>query len=181
MIKIIKYLVITSLKALRVAKRRYKYYRKIERTLPSGCDLDNLDNMTIGVNFSMGYDCKLYAHDMGSSISIGDRVSLNDNVMINADNGGKIEIGDGTMIAPNTVLRASNHVISSKDAFFRDQGHSSGVIQIGKNVWIGSNVVILPNVSIGDNVVIGAGSVVSKDVPNNVIALGMPAKVIREI
>jgi acetyltransferase-like isoleucine patch superfamily enzyme len=181
MIKTIKYLVIVTLRRLRVANRRYKYYRSTGRILSSGCDVDNVDNIIIGVEFSMGCDCKLYAHDNNSSITIGDRVALNYNVAINADNSGKIVIGDGTMIGPNTVLRTSNHIFVSTEAFFRDQGHNSGVIQIGKNVWIGSNVVILPDVLIGDNVVIGAGSIVTKDIPNNVIACGIPAKIIRKI
>jgi len=139
-----------------------------------------MNNIIIGSGISVGYGCKIYAQDENSSIIIGNKVSLNDNVMINADHG-KIIIGDGSMIGPNTVLRASNHVFSTTSLFFRDQGHKSGSINIGKNVWLGANVSILPDVRIGENVVIGAGSVVTKDLPDNVVACGVPAKIIREI
>lgn len=176
-----KYVLIVLLKNIRSLYRGYRYFLKTGRPLPLGSVCGHSSNIKIGKNFSMGLFCRIYAQDFPSSILIGDRVSLNDNVMINADNGGSIIIGDGSMFGPNTVLRASNHVFSSTDIFFCDQGHNSGVIKIGKNVWLGSNVVVLPEVSIGDNVVIGAGSVVTKDIPSNSMAFGIPATVYKEI
>ena len=106
----------------------------------------------------MGYDCKLYAHDNSSNITIGDRVSLNENVLINADDG-SIVIGGGSIIGPNTVLRTLDHIFTSTDIFFRDQGNGPGVIQIGENVWLGLNEAIFSKVE----------------------AYGVPAKIIREI
>ena len=176
-----KYIAIILLRKLKSLRRGYGYFIKTGRPLPFGCVCINLSNIAIGKNFSMGHSCKIYAQDNLSSIVIGDRVSFNDNVMVNADNAGKIIIGNGCMFGPNTVLRASNHIFSSTDKFFRDQGYNSSIISIGNNVWLGSNVVVLPNVSIGDNVVIGAGSIVTKDIPSCSLAFGVPAKVHKNI
>jgi acetyltransferase-like isoleucine patch superfamily enzyme len=177
----IKYVVITFLKIIRSFYRGYGYFLQTSTTLPFGCVYSNPSNIKLGRGFSMGSFCRIYAQDDLSSIVIGDRVAFNDNTMINADNGGRITIGDGSMFGPNTVLRASNHVFSSTNEFFRDQGHNSGIIKIGKNVWLGSNVIVLPNVTIGNNVVVGAGSVVTKNIPSNSIAFGVPAAVHKKI
>ena len=170
-----KYILIVLYRKIKSLYQGYEYFIKTGRPAPFGCVFNNPANIKIGKNFSMGVCCKIYAQDTLSKISIGDSVSFNDNVMVNADNGGKIIIGNGCIFGPNSVLRASNHIYSSVDKFFRDQGHSPGTIIIGNNVWLGSNVVILPNVSIGDNVVIGAGSVVTKDIPSSFLAFGIPA------
>ena len=177
----IKYIVIIFLKKIRNIYRGYGYFLQTGSTLPFGCIYTNSSNIKLGQNFSMGNFCRIYAQDDLSSIVIGDRVAFNDNTMVNADNGGKIVIGDGSMFGPNTVLRASNHVFSSTSEFFQDQGHSPGVIKIGKNVWLGSNVIVLPNVTIGNNVVVGAGSVVTKNIPSNSVAFGVPAMVHKKI
>ena len=177
----LKYSAIILLRKLKSHWESYGYFLKTGRPLPFGCRCINLSNIVIGKNFSMGRFCKIYAQDSLSSIFIGDRVSFNDNVMVNADNGGKIIIGNGCMFGPNTVLRASNHIFSSTDKFFRDQGYDASIISIGDNVWLGSNVVVLPNVSIGDNVVIGAGSIVTKDIPSCCVAFCVPAKVHKNI
>ena len=91
----------------------------------------------------------------------------------------KVKIGDNVMIAPNVGLYTAGHPI---DKDLRNSGKEYAFpITIGNDVWIGGNVVINPNVTIGSNVVIGSGSVVTKDIPSNVIAAGNPCKVIREI
>ena len=83
------------------------------------------------------------------------------------------------MLGPKVALYAVNHAI---DPAVRSQGHDYPVsITIGSNVWIGGSVVICPGVTIGDNTVIGAGSVVTKDIPSNVVAAGNPCRVIRPI
>ena len=111
----------------------------------------------------------------GGQIIIGDNVSLNHNVTIDASNDGVIIIGNDVGIAMNTVVRSSNHDYSNI------RKHIPGTIAIGNNVWIGSNCVILPDVIIGNGSVIGAGSVVTKDIPSNVIAVGNPCKPIKKI
>ena len=95
------------------------------------------------------------------------------------DTTANIYIGDGTLLAPNVTIITAMHPISLK---LRTEGYGyNKPVYIGKNVWIASNVTILPGVHIGDNSVIGAASVVTKDIPANVVAVGSPAKVIREI
>ena len=113
--------------------------------------------------------------DCGKNIKIGK------NVFINAccrfqDQGG-IEIGDGSLIGHNTTIATLNHDFNPDK---RANLHPSPV-KIGKNVWIGSDSTILPGVEIGDCAVIGAGSVVTKNVPANSIAVGSPARVIKQI
>ena len=90
-----------------------------------------------------------------------------------------VYIGDNVMFATNVSIAVTGHPVHYKLRPRCDQ--FSFPVRIGNNVWIGTNVVILPGVTIGDNAVIGAGSVVTKDIPANVVALGTPCKVVREI
>ena len=113
----------------------------------------------------------------GHHVHLGKNVYLNFNATLVDD--ANIYIGDGTMIAPNVTIIAASHPISPK---LRAEGYGCNEpVYIGKNVWIASNVTILPGVHIGDNSVIGAGAVVTKDIPANVLAVGSPARVLREI
>jgi galactoside O-acetyltransferase len=90
-----------------------------------------------------------------------------------------IYIGDDCMFAPNVVIATSGHPILP---ILREHNYVYNIsTRIGKNVWIGSGVQILPGVTIGDNSVVGAGSVVTKDIPPNVVAVGAPCRVVREI
>ena len=113
--------------------------------------------------------------DCGKNIKIGK------NVFINAccrfqDQGG-IEIGDGSLIGHNTTIATLNHDFNP----LKRQNLTPRPVKIGKNVWIGSDCTILPGVEIGDGAIIGAGSVVTKSIPTNAIAVGNPARVIKEI
>ncbi len=88
-------------------------------------------------------------------------------------------IGNNAQIAPNVSIYTAGHPVHPDS---RNSGYEYGIaITIGDNVWIGGNTCILPGVTIGNNVVIGAGSVVTKGIPDNVIAAGNPCKIIREI
>ncbi len=90
-----------------------------------------------------------------------------------------IYIGDKVMFGPNVVIATANHPINAK---LREKGYQyNKEVHIGNNVWIGAGAVIVPGVTIGDNSVIGAGSVVTKDIPANVVAVGNPCRVLREI
>ena len=113
--------------------------------------------------------------DCGKNITVGKNVFINSGCRFQ-DQGG-ISIGGGTLIGHNVVLTTLNRGISP------DERHDlfPAPIHIGKNVWIGSNATVLPGVTIGDNAVIAAGAVVTKDVPENTVAAGVPAKVIRTL
>lgn len=90
-----------------------------------------------------------------------------------------VTIGDNVMLAPNVNIYTAGHPL---DAEIRNSGLEYAYpVNIGNNVWIGGNVTIVPGVTIGDNTVIGAGSVVTKDIPANVVAVGNPCRVVREI
>ena len=83
------------------------------------------------------------------------------------------------MCGPNVSICTAGHPVHPES---RNSGYEYGIdITIGDNVWIGGNVIVCPGVTIGNNVVIGAGSIVTKDIPNNVIAVGNPCHVLREI
>lgn len=113
----------------------------------------------------------------GKNLHIGTGVYINFGFSV-VDNG-NIYIGDNTFIGPNVNILTLNHAVEVSD---RQKGKIEiRDVFIGNNVWIGAAVVILPGVKIGDNSVIGAGSVVTKDIPKNALAVGNPCKVIRQI
>lgn len=115
--------------------------------------------------------------DYGKNIEIGNNFFANYNCTIL--DVGKVIIGNNVQFAPNVSLYTAGHPIHPDS---RNSGYEYGIgITIGNNVWLGGNVVVNPGVKIGNNVVIGSGSVVTKDIPDNVIAVGNPCKVIREI
>ena len=82
------------------------------------------------------------------------------------------------MVAPNCFITDHNHAIALSRRIV-DQGVTTSDVEIGSDVWIGANVCVLPGVKIGDGAVIGAGAVVTRDIPANCVALGIPAKVTR--
>ena len=115
--------------------------------------------------------------DYGYNISVGNNFYANYNLTIL--DCGKVTIGNNVFIAPNVSIYTAGHPIHSEP---RNQEYEYAFpIFIGNNVWIGGNVVINPGVTIGDNSVIGAGSIVTKDIPSNVIAYGNPCKIGKQI
>ncbi|MCG7333620.1 MULTISPECIES: DapH/DapD/GlmU-related protein [Staphylococcaceae] len=113
--------------------------------------------------------------DCGKNINVGKNVFINSGCRFQ-DQGG-ITIGDGALIGHNAVLATLNHDIDPQK---RSTMHPAP-ITIGKDVWIGANVTVVPGVDIGDGAVIAAGAVVTQNVPPNVIAGGVPAKVLKKI
>lgn len=115
--------------------------------------------------------------DFGYNIEIGDNFYTNYNCIIL--DGAKVTIGNNVFIAPNCCISTANHPL---DAEQRNKGIEYATpITIKDSVWIGASVTILSGVTIGENSVIGAGSVVTKDIPDGVIAVGNPCKVLRKI
>jgi acetyltransferase-like isoleucine patch superfamily enzyme len=113
--------------------------------------------------------------DCGKNIHIGKNVFINMGCKFQ-DQGG-IYIGDGALIGHNTVLATLNHAMSPNDR----GSMIPAPIRIGKNVWIGANATVLSGVTIGDGAIVAAGAVVTKDVPENTIVGGVPAKIIRHL
>jgi acetyltransferase-like isoleucine patch superfamily enzyme len=111
-----------------------------------------------------------------TGLHVGDSVVINAFVHIWAHE--PVRIGDNTMIASHVQITTSTHDYTVRP--YRDC-RKSAPVTIGRNVWIGTGAIILPGITIGDNAVIGAGSVVSKDVPENTVVAGVPARVIRTL
>lgn len=115
--------------------------------------------------------------DYGTHIEVGKNFFANYNCTIL--DVAKVTIGDNCQLAPNVAIYTAGHPVHPDT---RNSGYEYGIsVTIGDNVWIGGNTVICPGVRIGSNTVIGAGSVVTKDIPDWVIAAGNPCRVIREI
>ena len=129
----------------------------------------------------IGEDCyiepPLHANWGGKHCHFGKYVYANFNLTMVDDT--HIFVGDGTMFGPNVVLATAGHPILP---CLREKQYQFNMpIHIGKNCWLGAGVIVMPGVTIGDNSVIGAGSIVTKDIPANVVAVGNPCRVLREI
>lgn len=119
----------------------------------------------------------LHANWAGAHVHFGNNVYANLNLTLVDDT--HIYVGDGTMFGPNVVIATAGHPILPQ---LRERvGQFNMPVHIGKNCWLGAGVIVLPGVSIGDNTVVGAGSVVTKNIPANVVAVGSPCRVLREI
>lgn len=129
----------------------------------------------------IGEDCyiepPLHANWGGKHVHFGKGVYANFNLTLVDDC--DIIVGDHVMFGPNVTVSAGTHPIHPE--LRSKQAQYNVPVHIGNNVWIGAHAVLLPGVKIGENTVIGAGSVVTKDLPDNVIAVGNPCRVIREI
>lgn len=113
----------------------------------------------------------------GHHVHFGNNIYANSNLTLVDD--GHIYVGDNVMFGPNVVVATAGHPV---DPELRAKGlQYNKDVYIGENCWIGAGVIIVPGVKIGKNCVIGAGSVVTKDIKNNVVAVGNPCKVLREV
>lgn len=131
-----------------------------------------LKQVGVNVHFEPGFRC-----EFGFNISIGDHFFANfDCIMLD---GNLITIGRNVLFGPRVGLYTANHALDAAERIAG--GCYARPITIGDNVWVGAGVHIMGGVSIGQNTIIGAGSVVTKNIPDNVIAAGVPCKVIREI
>lgn len=130
---------------------------------------------------SCGENCYIqppfYANWSGHHIHMGKNVYANFNLTVVDD--GEVYIGDYVMIGPNVTIATAGHPVQPE--LRRRAIQYNLPVHIKENVWLGAGVIVLPGVTIGENSVIGAGSVVTKDVPPNVVAVGNPCRVLREI
>lgn len=113
----------------------------------------------------------------GGHVHFGKGIYANFNLTLVDDT--HVYVGDYTMFGPNVTIATAGHPILPE---LRIQGYQYNMpVCIGKNCWLGAGVIVLPGITIGDNVVIGAGSIVTKDIPSNVVAVGNPCRVLREV
>lgn len=118
-----------------------------------------------------------FANWGGHHVHLGSNVYANAGLKLVDDT--HIYIGDCTMLGPNVVLATAGHPI---DPELRGRGLQYNLpVRIGRNCWLGAGVIVMPGVTIGDNTVIGAGSIVTKDIPANVVAVGNPCRVLRPV
>ncbi len=148
-------------------------------TRPS--ELDKREKMLRDMFAEIGENCyiepPLHSNWGGKHVHFGNNVYANFGLTLVDDT--HIFIGDGTMIGPNCVIATAGHPI---DPELREKQLQYNIpVHIGKNCWLGAGVLVMPGVTIGDNTVIGAGSVVTKDIPADVVAVGNPCKVLRKI
>jgi len=150
-----------------------RFYRWLKAT-------DNFFYLKKGVNCVVGAGVKIYPCKY---ISLADDVSINRNCTISTSTSGRspVKIGSNVMLAEGVKIVGGNHEISDINTPMMLQGEGKqGAIIIGDDVWLGTNTIILTGVKIGKGVVVAAGAVVTKDLPDYVIAAGVPARIIKK-
>ena len=156
-------------------------------------------NISVGAHSYVARDAWLHARTKQCSITIGKYSSVNPYSKLVTEHGGRIKIGDHCKVdsfsvlygspggltigdyvrmAVNVTIVTSNHKFEGEGRQY-GQGQTSEGVTIGNDVWVGAGAIILDGVTVGDHSVIGAGSVVTKDVPENSVVAGVPAKVIK--
>lgn len=153
--------------------------RKFNKTSPF--EMNRRNKMMKKMFAEIGEGCYIeppfYANFGGKHCHFGKNVYANFNLTMVDDT--HIYIGDNTMIAPNVVIATGTHPILP---LLRENAYQfNAPVHIGRNCWLGAGVIVLPGITIGDNSVVGAGSIVTKDIPPNVVAVGNPCRVLREI
>ena len=144
-------------------------------------ELDKREKMLKEMFAEIGENCYIeppfHANWGGKYCHFGNNVYANFNLTMVDDT--HIYVGDCTMFGPNCVIATAGHPILPE---LREKAYQYNMpVHIGRNCWLGAGVLVMPGITIGDNSVIGAGSVVTKDIPANVIAVGNPCRVLREI
>ena len=121
--------------------------------------------------------------DYGQNIKLGKNTFLNFNCLFLDDN--SITVGKNGLIGPNVQIYTASHPLAAHERIVADPEERyltlTKAVHIGDNAWIGGNTLIMPGVTIGNNVTIGAGSLVTKDIPDNCLAMGSPCKVVRKL
>ena len=165
-----------------ILKEQIQYQEKLydyNQTRPS--EQEKRTNLLKERFAEIGENCYIeppfHANFGGHHCHFGKNVYVNYNLTAVDDT--HIYVGDNTMMAPNVILASAAHPLDPEE---RRKGYQyNKPVHIGKNCWLGAGVIVVPGVSIGDDTVIGAGSVVTKDIPSGVVAVGNPCRVIKEI
>ena len=165
-----------------VMEEQFLYLEKLyafNQTRPS--ELDKRTAMLKEMFAEIGENCyiepPLHSNWGGHHVHFGNNVYANFNLTLVDDT--HIYVGDCTMLGPNVTVATAGHPICPE---LRERALQYNMpVRIGRNCWLGAGVIVLPGVTIGDNTVIGAGSVVTKDIPSGVVAVGNPCRVLREV
>lgn len=153
----------------------YDYNQTRPSEFATRCEL--LKKMFAEIGEGCYIEPPFHANWGGHHVHFGNKVYANFNLTCVDDT--HIYVGDCTMFGPNVTIATAGHPILPE---LREKAYQYNMpVHIGKNCWIGAGALIMPGVTIGDNSVIGAGSVVTKDIPSNVVAVGNPCRVLREI
>jgi len=144
-------------------------------------ELDKREKMLKEMFAEIGDGCYIeppfHSNWGGAHCHFGKNVYCNFGVTLVDDT--HIYVGDNTMFGPDVIVATAGHPILPE---LREKAYQyNAPVHIGRNCWLGAGVIIVPGITIGDNVVVGAGSVVTKDIPSNVVAVGNPCRVLREI
>lgn len=155
--------------------------RLYEFNMTRPTELDKRQAMLQEMFAEIGENCYIeppfHANFGGRHVHFGKNIYANFNLTCVDDT--HIYVGDYTMFGPNVTVATAGHPILPR---LREQAYQyNAPVHIGKNCWIGAGAIILPGISIGDNVIVGAGSVVTKDLPSNVVAVGNPCRVLRNV
>ncbi len=164
---------------MREQLRRLEKLYDFNNTRPS--EMEKRNALLKEMFAEIGEDCYIeppfHANHAGAHVHFGRNVYCNFGVTMVDDT--HIYVGDYTMFGPHVTVATAGHPILPE---LREQAYQYNVpVRIGRNCWLGAGVLVMPGVTIGDGSVIGAGSVVTKDIPPNVIAVGNPCRVLREI
>ena len=165
-----------------IMKRQIKCLDKLyEFNMTRPTELEKRQKMLKEMFAEIGEDCYIeppfHANFGGVHIHFGKNIYCNFGTTMVDDT--HIYVGDYTMFGPNVTVATAGHPILPQ---LREQAYQyNASVHIGRNCWIGAGAIILPGITIGDNVVVGAGSVVTKDIPDNVVAVGNPCKTLRKI
>ncbi len=130
--------------------------------------------LRLGDDVHLARFCTLRAGEQGVTLRHGASI----NIRCFLDGNGGVEIGADTLLSPGVQVISGNHVFDNPKVPIRFQGTAYGKVSIGEDCWLGTNVVVVPGVTIGRGSVVGAGAVVTKDIPEFSVALGVPAKVV---
>lgn len=152
---------------------------EFNQTRPS--EIDKRTELLSKLFAEIGDNCyiepPLHANWGGHFTHFGNNIYANYSLTLVDDT--HIYVGDNTLFGPNVVLATAGHPLVPE---LREQAYQfNAPIHIGRNCWLGAGVIVLPGITIGDNTVIGAGSVVTKNLPAGVLAVGNPCRVLREI
>lgn len=165
-----------------IMREQLRYLDKLydfNATRPS--EMDRRNALMKEILAEVGEGCYIeppfHANMGGHHVHFGRNVYANFNLTCVDDT--HIYVGDYTMFGPDVTLATAGHPLLAE---LRMQGYQYNMpIHIGKNCWLGAGVIVMPGITIGDNVIVGAGSIVTKDLPDNVVAVGNPCRVLREV